>query len=297
MASARVYGPRGVIVSHSLLALALLAAPPLHAYCRTTEPRTPPPRCEYGEPVAWPVACVGLALNTRGLAAPSPAEQDLSALLRAHLPRAAGRWSDAPCGPSLRFALAPEVEQGEGLDADGRNTVTVNRRWPPDPYHRPGVIAITVVTTDVATGALLDADVELAARSPDNPLGYPFGDGAPAWGVADLPTVLLHELGHVAGLAHSDRDDAVMAAGTGDLERQRRDLTDDDVRGACASHPVTAARPRPSPACAPERPVAPPLALTGGGGCAVGGPARAHPPLAALVVAALARRRRHRPRP
>jgi len=274
------------------LLAALLAAPPLRAYCRTTEPRTPPPYCERGEPVAWPVACVGLALNARGLTAPYAAERDLSALLRAHLPRAAERWSDAPCGPSLRFVVAPEVAQDDGLVVDRRNTVSVNRRWTPDPYHLPGVIAITVLTTDVATGALLDADVEFDARSPDNPLGYTFGDGAPAWGVADLPTVLLHELGHVAGLSHSERDDAVMAAGTGDVERQRRALTPDDARGVCASYPVTSARPRPPTACAPERPEPPPAAITGGMSCAVSVPVRAHRSLIAAMLVAAVRRRR-----
>ena len=277
------------------LALALaLAAPPLHAFCRTTEPPTPPPFCERGDPVAWPVACVGLSLNARGLAAPDPSQQDLSGLLRAHLPRAADAWSDAPCGPSLRLAVAPEVALAEGLAVDGRNTVSVNRRWGPDPYHLPGVIAITVVTTDANTGALLDADVEFNARAPDNPLGYPFGDGAPAWGVADLPTVLLHELGHVAGLAHSDRADAVMAAGTGDVERQRRALTPDDARGVCASYPASASRPPPQRGCAPQRPVAPPIAITGGMGCAVSPPVRAHSSLAAAIGVAVAVRRRRR---
>lgn len=275
------------------LALAFaLTAPPLHAFCRTTEPLTPPPFCERGDPVAWPVACVGLSLNARGLAAPTAAEQDLSDLLREHLPRAAAAWSDAPCGPSLRLAIAAEVARDEGLAVDGRNTVSVNRRWGPDPYHLPGVLAITVVTTDADTGALLDADVEFNARAPGNPLGYPFGDGAPSWGVADLPTVLLHELGHVAGLAHSDRADAVMAAGTGDVERQRRALTPDDARGVCASYPASASRPRPQRGCAPQRPVAPSVAITGGMGCALSRPVRAHLTLAAIVAVAAVRRRR-----
>jgi len=289
-------------VTRHPLALALacaLAAPPLHAYCRTTEPPTPPPFCERGDPVAWPVACVGLSLNARGLTAPTPAAQDLSDLLREHLPRAAAAWSEAPCGPSLRLAIAPEVALDEGLAVDGRNTVSVKRRWGPDPYHLPGVLAITVVTTDADTGALLDADVEFNARAPDNPLGYPFGDGAPSWGVADLPSVLLHELGHVVGLAHADRADAVMAAGTGDVERQRRALTPDDARGVCASYPASTSRPRPQRGCVPQRPVAPTIAITGGMGCALSRPVRAHPSLAAaaIVVAAVRRRRRTQRRP
>ncbi len=277
----------------ALLSLSLsLLAPPLLAFCRTTEPRTPPPYCERGAPVAWPVTCVGLSLNTHDLAASDASSQDLAALLRTHLPRAAAAWSDAPCGPALRLVLAAETTQREGLAFDRRNTVSVNRRWSPDALHLPGVVAITVITTDVTTGALLDADVELDARSPDNPLGHTFGDAAPAWGVVDLPTVLLHELGHVAGLSHSDRDDAVMSASAGDLERQRRALTADDARGVCGSYPVTRAWTRPSPACAPARPEAPPGELTGGMSCAVSHGVRAHPFFVAAIVAAAVRRRR-----
>lgn len=213
-----------------VLVLALATSRVALAYCRMTVPLTPPGACEMGVPVAWRVASVTLHLNTRDLAAPD-AGQSLDDLVRGSTRAAAQLWSDAACGPSL--ALADDVDAALDLARDGRNVVSVNRRWAPDAYHRPGTVAFTVVTTDAPTGTLLEADVELNARAMENPLGYTFGDGAPSWGVADAPSVLLHELGHVAGLGHSRTAGAVMESSM-DVERQRRALTDDDRAGLCA---------------------------------------------------------------
>lgn len=247
-----------------------LATPAAVAWCRTTEPRTPEDGCNDAMPIAWPITCVGVTLNTHALDAATAAGQSLGESMRRWTPWAAARWSEVSCagGPtSLRVVMMGEDDVAAGLAFDGRNVVSVNRRWTPDVFHRPGTIAITLVTNDVLTGALLDADIELNARDVGNPLGRPFGDGAPTWGVADGPTVLLHEFGHLVGLDHSRVLTAVMAAGRGDVERQRRALVDDDRDGLCDAYPVTGSRPAPSPGCVPQRAVAPRIAVLGGGGC------------------------------
>lgn len=218
--------------ARALVLMIALASPRVaHPYCRMTAPRTPPGACEQGAPVAWRVASIAMHLNARDLAAEPAVGQPLDDLVRRSTLTAARLWSDAACGPSL--ALADDVDAALDLARDGRNVVSVNRRWAPDAYHRPGTVAFTVVTTDAPTGTLLEADVELNARAMENPLGYTFGDGAPSWGVADAPSVLLHELGHVAGLGHSRTAGAVMESSM-DVERQRRALTDDDRAGLCA---------------------------------------------------------------
>ncbi len=281
----------------SFALLASVAAPAL-AYCRMTAPPSPSGTCELHRVVSWPVTCVGVSLNTRDLSAPLDAGQSLDALLRRHLAPAALAWSDASCASSLALVIAPDVDLPLDLALDGRNVVSVNRRWTPDAYHRPGTIAFTVVTTDVATATLLEADVELDALSMENPLGRAFDDGAPSWGVADIASVLLHELGHVVGLDHSFVPGAAMQSSM-EVERQRRVLTRDDLDGACALHPVSPARPRPARDCAPEIPVAPPIRPSASGGCCASRRRRDAPSSGisvALGVLVATRRRRPRPR-
>lgn len=69
--------------------------------------------------------------------------------------------------------------------------------------------------------------------------------------VRDLRVVLVHELGHVLGLAHSQDARATMAA---TYDPGQADLADDDVAGICALY---ATPPPPPPACQVEEPCAP----------------------------------------
>ena len=128
---------------------------------------------------------------------------------------------------------------------------------------------------------LLDADIEFDVTDAQTVLGREFGDGAPVWGVADAPTVLLHELGHLAGFDHSRVATAVMASGGGDVERQRRALTSDDVAGLCDAYPPSLG-PQPSAACAPQPAIAPVVRL-GGGGCSLSPGGAWSAPTVALV--------------
>ncbi len=236
---------------------ALIVTPDAQAYCRTTWPHAPPGVCEQGTPVSWAVGCVGVHLNTRGLRDVSGAGQDLDAVLRRAFARSLAAWSDAECGravPALQLVDGGDLDAPLDLALDGRNVVSVNRRWSPDAYHLPGTVAFTVVTTDARSGSLLEADIEINALSAENPLGRRWDDGAPTWGVVDAPSALLHEVGHLAGLWHSLVPGAVMQASM-DIERQRRDLTDDDRAGVCAVYPGGPPPPR-AARCVPERPVA-----------------------------------------
>jgi len=85
--------------------------------------------------------------------------------------------------------------------------------------------AHTEIAKDALTGEIRRAVIELdvsqtwsdAAKVPKDAI--------------DLETVLLHELGHAAGLAHSWDNSAVMRAGIKKGQSPRRTLTKDDIDG------------------------------------------------------------------
>jgi Matrixin len=55
-------------------------------------------------------------------------------------------------------------------------------------------------------------------------------------------TVVTHEAGHFLGLAHSQHDDAVMAASYNNQELLGRGLTQDDIDGICSIYPPAKAK-------------------------------------------------------
>jgi hypothetical protein len=94
-------------------------------------------------------------------------------------------------------------------------------------------VALTTVTSNVETGEIYDADIEL--NTADWPIAQ-LAPGSPGDGASiDLQSVLTHEIGHFLGLAHSPLPDAVMFAdGDGPGSTTKRALTAEDVRGICA---------------------------------------------------------------
>jgi hypothetical protein len=126
--------------------------------------------------------------------------------------------------------------------------------WP----YEPDKLAVTVVTYELSTGRLLDADVLVNAHVPFDMVD----ESAPGELVSyDLAAVLTHEAGHMLGLGESDADPMATMwpyARMGDTHQ--RTLATDDEEGVIAAY-----------AGAPPQPVA------GCGGASVGGRPRALP--------------------
>ncbi len=265
------------------IALALWWTPATAAaWCRTRSERQPPSQivcATGGVAVAWQGTCVSVHVNPAVTAPGIPRD-----LLRTVVEEGASAWNGLRCdGAASTFQLwvgedvTDPVEFTAGQPA--RNVITWRSTWGDDRDHDPRAAAITTTFFSARSGAILDADVELNVHALT-----PFSaDGGP--GTTDLRTVVLHELGHVLGLAHSEQRTAVMYFEAGQGER-RRVLTADDVAGLCTIYP-----PWRQARCDPELRTE---ALEGGGLTCASGPRHSDrgAPLAVGVLVALWHRRR-----
>lgn len=212
------------------------------AWCRSTTSATQPDplACPAtGLPVAWPYGCAALHLDPRLPAGTLPLDE-----IRREARAAIQSWAAVTCDPAsgahpgFELQLLDDLEVPVGYFEDGpnANTVSIPARWSDDVFHADDAVALTVVTFTHDTADLLDADVELNAWSPTNPRGARFSVTPGATDRTDLQTALVHEFGHVQGLAHSADRGAVMWSQVrpGEL---RRTPSDDDAQGLCTVYP------------------------------------------------------------
>jgi hypothetical protein len=164
-----------------------------------------------------------------------------------------------------------------GYEPDWSNTNCIAWReddWPSD-YPAAG-LALTTLTYDASTGAILDADIELNGHD------YRFGTDCSAE-VVDVQSVIAHEAGHVLGLDHSAVVSATMRVSSGPGDCTLRDLAPDDVQGVTSIYPMVE---DPGQCLPPHGGLnadcsAPPPTDGGGCGCRAAGPIR---PVDGLLV-------------
>ena len=107
---------------------------------------------------------------------------------------------------------------------------------------QPETLALTFVFYDTSDGRARDADIISNGVDWTWSTGGVGGTGR----VADVETVLLHEVGHFFGLGHTNDPNAVMFPQNN--AASRRQVTMDDVNGICALYPGDGA---PAPVGAP----------------------------------------------
>lgn len=267
------------------LAVALLAMPTVaSAWCRTRSVEQPTPTVcgTAGVLLAWQGACVTVHVNPAETAPGIPRD-----FLRLAVEEGVRAWNAVPCGgaggapPTFQLLVGDDVTHRVEHLRDGPNVNVITWRpvWGRDAHHDPSALAITTVSYGGTSGVILDADIEMNAH-PMTPFSV---DGGP--NTSDVRTVVVHELGHVLGLAHSADQRSLMYYRVGVGER-RRVPNADDVAGLCAVYPPwRAAR------CDPELRRE---ALEGGGLTCAAGPWRAGRGgvVAGLVLAVLGWRRR-----
>lgn len=147
--------------------------------------------------------------------------------LRALLDVSGRAWSLPSC-TSARF-VAAESRAFTGSEAEnGKNDIVVHTTDWPAPL-ATGAAGHTILYT--LGERIVEADIHLNAKD------FTFAVGA-APGKIDLQALLVHELGHVLGIGHSDDTRATMNAGL-PSGIAARSLESDDRSAVCALYPAT----------------------------------------------------------
>lgn len=208
-----------------------------NAFCRTTTCRaTAEKECERddddcvaeGTPLIWPSRCVGFSFQAQGSAKLVP-EDTKQAILGAF-----AAWSEHECpdGGTASIAFSPTEDVQCKLPQANKQGANVNVVFFRDdewPYRGiDGTLATTTVTYD-GDGSIWDADIAVNAAFNDVTLSNTDAE-------YDVPSIVVHEVGHFMGIAHSPDDDALMAP-TYTPGTLRRDLGDDDIAALCAIYP------------------------------------------------------------
>jgi len=335
--------PPGARRAAAALAL-LLAAAPAQAFKRSCDPSTG--ACFY-----WPSASVTWKINPSQPF--SSASCSGSGPLVAAAQAAFAQWANAtragdgaPCTAlSLPYGGATSSTQ-TGAGTAGEHIVVLREGWctakvpASDPCHATNppscdnthncfedeggltrsILAITTVYYTPSTGAISDADIELAdwggsagalvSPPPDGwyftclppgttPICGAYGQASCAY--IDLQNTLTHEAGHFIGLAHPCEiaqgnctpamKSVTMYPSAAPGETSKRVLSQDDVDGVCAIYPLSSSGP---PGGGFGIPVAVTPSRSGGCGAGAPGPAGLLPLLATLLPRVRRRRARQR---
>jgi hypothetical protein len=227
----------------SLVFVALIAgAQPASAFCRLTtcQPADNCPTDEKGCPsegaaIRWTKLPVPFRVQAREYSKIAPTA------LRGAIRAAFDRWTTVDCDgarTSLRFHEQPEAAWNQ---ADAPFAVTmVHQFWPFD----GSALAQTTHDFGKESGVVKNAVIQLNTASHEFRVASDDSEAAlTAETGADIEAVLVHEVGHYIGLAHSNEPSSMMAPSyCQDAERCKaaelaRELAEDDVEAVCALYP------------------------------------------------------------
>ena len=233
-------GCRGLTIALGLGAgaLALLAASPAGAYCRTStcaagvagELCTPADPADCGKPLYWAQPCFGFSVQQNASQQVPFDTADATAKL------AFLAWLTADCGagahPTMKVADFGAIEcAAREYNQNGGNANIIVFRDDAWPYAGQwNTLALTTVTYSLDTGEIYDADMEINSSdvvltTSDTNVQF------------DLQSIMTHEAGHMLGLAHSKVPDSTMGRQYLAGDTSLRTLATDDVTAICAVYP------------------------------------------------------------
>jgi hypothetical protein len=214
-----------------LLSAAVLSglASPVHAYTINTT--------ELGKRIRWATDTVSMQMDPEFEIFLGPGEAYASLAI------GFDAWRGLPRVPDLviRPGLPETIGHHDGHPSNG---IYLLRDWP----YESAKLAVTIVTYEMDSGRLLDADIVVNGQARFKLLPEPMLQGDASY---DLAAVLTHEAGHVLGLGESaSGQDATMWPYARPDDVDKRTLADDDEDGATTSY--LSAPPEAAGGCGPN---------------------------------------------
>lgn len=186
-----------------------------------------------GAPLYWREPCLSFSVHRSGSSRRAITADALERLVTT----AFDVWSKVECSngktPGFRAEVQPQAQcESVGFRHDGPNQNLWILRDEPWAYElgAESAMALTVLTVDSTSGEIYDADVELNSRD----YAFTIEDDSVE---VDLYSIVLHEVGHVMGIGHSEWTTSTMASGYDVGSLQARTLETDDRAAICSVMP------------------------------------------------------------
>ncbi|HEX4352521.1 MAG TPA: matrixin family metalloprotease, partial [Polyangiales bacterium] len=210
--------------------LAGLASPaPVHAYTINTT--------ELGKRIRWSTDTVTLQMDPSFESFLDPGQSYAS------LAMGFEAWKGLPRVPDLVIEPGQPASLGNHA-GHPTNGIYLLKDWP----YEAAKLAVTIVTYEMDTGRLLDADIVVNGQAKFALLSEPAAPGIDSY---DLGSVLTHESGHVLGLGESQEgEDATMWPYARPDNTDKRTLAEDDEDGVTESY--ASAPPSAANGCGPS---------------------------------------------
>lgn len=189
---------------------------------------------ELGKQIRWSVDSVSLQMDSEYESWLEPGDSF------AAIEMGFEAWRGLPRVPDLVIRPGHPATVGHH-DGHPTNGIYLLRDWP----YEKEKLAVTIVTYEMDTGRLLDADIVVNGQARFSLLPEPMTGTSNDY---DIAAVLAHETGHVLGLGESQADPAAtMWPYARPGETSKRTLFDDDEAGVITSYATTP--PEASSAC------------------------------------------------